>query len=474
MMKVANTILFAAACCMSIPAFASEKPSVRELLDKYAETMDKIQRSFIIKNESSGKFSYRTRLSKRSGKTHSLCETRFDGKHISQRTLKWGDLNRTLTNVPRNKALYRSYLWDGKQYITYREGYDGKYPSIVIINRDSGHDMKPLADAMNGNFRGDLVRVDSILRQARNVSVQDERDEIKGSACYVIDAVTEHGKYTLWIDPNHGYNIAKAMVRKKEHQLFSKKPPSRNYVSLEVIENVRFQQIDGVWVSMEADFKYDGNYTDGYFSKSKGHIKRTEVILNPDHNALGSFVPDDIKNGSRVHIVQVPGMTYTWQRDKKFIMDEWDGRTRYVPEDWSIRAGVGRPLPEFEGIDLDINIKDLSDKAILLCFFDMNQRPSQNCIQKLNTRVKELTAKDVAVAAVQASKVDKAKLNNWIKKYNVTFPVGMVKGDQEKIRFTWGVRSLPWLILTDKWRIVRVEGFGIDMLEEKIKQISQP
>lgn len=292
---------------------AVEHPSVSDLLDKYAETQDKIQRSFIIKTESSSNFSYRTRLSKRSGRDHRLRDTRFDGDRISMSELKWGDLNLTLKDVPKNKALYRSYLWDGKRYITYTKDLDGKYPNMVIINGDSGHDMMPLAGELHGNFRGDSVRVDSILRKARNVSVRDELDEITGSACYVIDAITERGKYTLWMDPNHGYNLAKAVIQKKEHQLFPKRPPSKNYVSLRIMGNVRFEKIDDIWVPMEVDLKYNGNYAHGYFSKSKSHVKRTEVILNPDHDALGSFVPDDIENGSKVYVVQVPGITYIWQ-----------------------------------------------------------------------------------------------------------------------------------------------------------------
>jgi hypothetical protein len=32
------------------------------------------------------------------------------------------------------------------------------------------------------------------------------------------------------------------------------------------------------------------------------------------------------------------------------------------------------------------------------------------------------------------------------------------------------VKSLPWLILTDKAHIITAEGFGLDELDEKIKE----
>ncbi len=48
----------------------------------------------------------------------------------------------------------------------------------------------------------------------------------------------------------------------------------------------------------------------------------------------------------------------------------------------------------------------------------------------------------------------------------------MIEGDEEKIRFTWGVRSLPLLILTDKEHIVRAEGFMLSELEAKIGEVA--
>ena len=38
----------------------------------------------------------------------------------------------------------------------------------------------------------------------------------------------------------------------------------------------------------------------------------------------------------------------------------------------------------------------------------------------------------------------------------------------DKTRFTWGVKALPWLILTDKQHTVRAEGFNINELDDKI------
>jgi hypothetical protein len=134
---------------------------------------------------------------------------------------------------------------------------------------------------------------------------------------------------------------------------------------------------------------------------------------------------------------------------------------------------VGRPLPELKDLKIEISSADVSDKMILVCFWDMEQRPSRNCIMRLAKQADQLKQKGVTVVTVQASKIDENALNKWVKNYNIPFTVGMVQGDEEKTRFTWGVRSLPWLILTDQEHIVRSNGFSLTELDEKISAIAQ-
>ena len=75
--------------------------------------------------------------------------------------------------------------------------------------------------------------------------------------------------------------------------------------------------------------------------------------------------------------------------------------------------------------------------------------------------------------AVQASKIDKNTLDEWVKESKVPFSVGLIQDDAEKARFAWGVHSLPWLILTDKNHVVNSNGFSLAQLDNKI-QSAQP
>ncbi|MCP4610327.1 MAG: redoxin domain-containing protein [Planctomycetes bacterium] len=134
---------------------------------------------------------------------------------------------------------------------------------------------------------------------------------------------------------------------------------------------------------------------------------------------------------------------------------------------------VDKPLLDLKDLKIEIPPAGTDDEMVLACFWDMEQRPSRNCIIRLARQAQQLKQKGVTVIAVQASKIDENTLNQWVKKYNIPFKVGMIQSDVEKSLFTWGVRSLPWLILTDRQNIVQAEGFSINELDERIAALRE-
>ena len=138
------------------------------------------------------------------------------------------------------------------------------------------------------------------------------------------------------------------------------------------------------------------------------------------------------------------------------------GKSNFAP------SLIGKSLPDMSDITVNFTPADAQGKMMLFCLFDMNQRPSRHCVNQLVKQAKPFETKGVIIA-VQASKMDQEVLNQWVKKFNVPFSVGMIKGDTEKARFNWGVKSLPWLILTDSKHVVRAEGFGLTELDDKIE-----
>jgi hypothetical protein len=303
-----------------------KKPTAFELLDKYAETQDKLQ-SFIVKFENT-RYHASTSLPGRlprlgPSEPKGYHEYRFDGKRSKRLFCMWGHVGMSPEFTPKDRAKYGSRLWDGETFFQYggqEKHASSPFGSVTQItnfkdNIEEGR--KTFCHAylmLRGYFYGDYERVDSIVRDADTISVQDNTQSIGASDCYVINAVTKHGKYKLWIDPAHGYNIAKAIARKTRGDLNSHGLLKGKAKALFSMKNVRFKKIEGLWVPMEADTYSSQTWSKGEFWKSSGHIKRTEFILNPDHDALGSFLPDDIRDGAPVSLINgVRTKGYTWR-----------------------------------------------------------------------------------------------------------------------------------------------------------------
>ncbi|HCO92791.1 MAG TPA: hypothetical protein DIU00_02380 [Phycisphaerales bacterium] len=137
-----------------------------------------------------------------------------------------------------------------------------------------------------------------------------------------------------------------------------------------------------------------------------------------------------------------------------------------------IKSLLGKYLPDFKEL-IDIKPEQVQNKRLLFCFFDFQQRPSRNTILKIAKQNKSLARKGIVVAAVHASKIESDKLHAWAKDNNLPFPVGAITGDIETIRSAWGVKALPWLILTDRNHVAAAEGFGLDELGKKLELIRE-
>ena len=153
--------------------------------------------------------------------------------------------------------------------------------------------------------------------------------------------------------------------------------------------------------------------------------------------------------------------------DIKIVVSERDERGRPVPS--RPPSLVGETLPDLKNVGINLSPDDIEGKRLLVCFWDMDQRPSRHCLTQLVKQAEQLEDKGVVVIAVQASNVARDALEKWIKESGLPFPVGTIQDDAKKIRFTWGVHSLPWLILTDRKHAVTDEGFGVAEIGDRLE-----
>ena len=130
---------------------------------------------------------------------------------------------------------------------------------------------------------------------------------------------------------------------------------------------------------------------------------------------------------------------------------------------------IGKPLPELEKMGIELPA-GASERMILVCLWDMEQRPSRNYIKELAKKADDLAEADVVVACVQVADVDDKVVNEWVKENKIPFAIGKSIPEMGKSTFDWGVKSMPWLILTDRSHIVIKEGFSLSDLNEQILQ----
>ena len=360
--------------------------------------------------------------------------------------------------------------YDGTQLASiYRDDPPGNHPKAILWGTAGGllHKISqewaegieqggPLVGKVGGS---DFHSVYDLLKGASNVTLHDTATKILDYDAYLLDANTRYGIVRAWISPDAGNNCLKWEIVKAQNQFYLDGATTDDQFThwVAAYDAERVEQIDGRYITTQAKFKYTVTDDDTELSNYTHHYKLTNIDFDPDYEAMGAF-KIQLPEGTVASHEEVPGIQFRWTNGK------------FVPDvnDYLIRHLTGKPLPDFNMIKTDFDLEQAAGKRILVCFWDMNQRPSRHCINQLVKQTEQLKNKGVITIAVQASKMDQEVLNQWIKKYNIPFPTGMVEGDAEKTRFAWGVKSLPWLILTDQKHIVKANGFSLAELDERI------
>ncbi len=283
------------ACAAGEPA----PPTANVLLQWFAATQEK-QKSFVLKCEDKVESSGNGRSTP--FLLREVREVRSDGQRCYIHTSE-SQGNDGIPNLP----LWR--LWDGRRMFTYSHARQPENDYLIIdkisvskANLEAqGYDQGP----SRGYLGQDKERVDSILRQASKISVRPRMERANDSDCWVIDAVATHGKYTLWIDPGHGYNLARAEVVKSQGDRDGDTVLPKNTSIQSSVVNARFLCFDQTWVPAESRSAFAARSPESWFLAKTSH-KITEFTVNPDHPKLGSFRLMPIRNGAQVVISGAP------------------------------------------------------------------------------------------------------------------------------------------------------------------------
>ena len=327
-----------------------------------------------------------------------------------------------------------------------------------------------------------------VMSEARSLQLRDKMEIVDGHETYVLEAQTKYGKHILWIDPEYGFHPRRMAIHKVTGDYdFDTKlgdpprplPPNvspavpwcATVKSDLIVDNIRIEKIDGRYVPISAEIHDYEKFEDGQFTEVISMYKRRDVNFNPDFDALVRNFLEGVPDETKVYVYheQNPrGAEYKWYQGE--VVDFQRRKVDYKPKKY--QSLLGKSLPSLD--DLGIKSSEIEDnKIIVTCFFDMSQRPSRHTVRKLAERTDEFKRKGIMIFGFQVSQVDKSMLVDWAKEQDIDFPIGMIEGEEEETRLTWGVRSLPWLILTDKQHIITNEGFDLNELDALIKAVNK-
>jgi len=457
-------------------------PTGPELLDKYAQTQDRLMSSFISKLEIDGRFRAfaKDRPNIKPGETyrkHFKMELRFDGKRSYEYLKMWGD-RPGMSPASEAKAQHSYDLWDGRiryDYITHPHLVDDPGKLTLYYERIS-HWQHAQGQALRGYFPGASERIDTELRQASTLSVESRKDGTDGSQLYLASGSTRGSEFQIWFDPEHGYNIARAIVKRswadwnRPEGRPDRSPKGHATVWL---DDVSFKQVDGLWVPVAANYRRDHEYVTGEYEKAQYRIVVTEFVVNPNHEALESFRTSFIQNGAEVggYVDLNNGLQmawdpkYCWQTGAGIVADRNGYLVPYEPDKGVLP--VIKRVPELRYLHLESIQGKAKGKAVLLCFCDLTQPASQQYVTALREKVRSLDG--IVVALVDCSGAGAAR-NSSRTKDRISFPIGVIDRYADNLRRAWGVKQMPHLVLTDHEHVVIAEGFGLDELVEKIEE----
>lgn len=260
---------------------------------------------------------------------------------------------------------------------------------------------------------------------------------------------------TPWIDDN---NITVHI----DHQFTDSIPQSRSR-GLPVVTRRRSEH--NITVPNAGTIVLSPQFEDSWKQKDKpGTFIFATVHLIP------SDVPSTVEYPS-TRILRQRQLTLDGQQAKSYsenqgLIESNKGIPEPQPE-----SLLGKKIPHSEDMEI---LKQVGKKGLLICFWDMNQRPSRNMIMELAKRSKEIQTNRILLMLEQTSPVKPAKLKEWLDNREIRLPYYSSTQAMEAISnqelFRWGVRALPWLILADEEGIVQAEGSNIEQLDEILRE----
>jgi hypothetical protein len=257
-------------------------------------------------------------------------ELRFDGTRYKLCQKLWGPM--PPDTYRENNPRYSFSLYDGTNVWAYMaDPTAGPGTARPRVNRyHLTMNSVPMADRIDGNlgiackvyfllgyFPIGKTRIALNFRQASSLSVRKQTELVDGSPCIVIDAVTKSGRGSIWLDPEHGYLIAKAEYHVKAGDLFNNHFQKTGTVMDFKLYDVRFKKVNDTWVTVAGTEESNNVWLpDGYEHYKESYVI-SEITLHPDFSTLpNAFALEDVHEGAKVQVVNNHKGNFVWRNGK--------------------------------------------------------------------------------------------------------------------------------------------------------------
>ena len=329
-----------------------ERPSpdlaAGQLLALHEQAQQKTYRSFIsrIQMDTQGFLSHHNILQPGHRRSRYVVEVRTDGRRHYWSEEFSGQCYPTLAETtPAADPRIKWFLFDGRLY--YTSGHEPMWRvNRAVQQRKAGQKLQALRNMLGVRISDEVDPISPFtllcqykpgqdalslppgigtlefvpdnflipkLKTNASARLEPNLETIEGTKCYVVKAAlreiisqpkdmsyTNERVLRIHFSPDFDWNI----VRFEETNT-SRRVSERRYtmVTHSLVDKVRFEKINERWAPMEWQVTTQTRDLNSLFRQNTTNkVKRVQLLLNPDHEALGSFKPSFVKDGAAVRL----------------------------------------------------------------------------------------------------------------------------------------------------------------------------
>ena len=205
------------------------------------------------------------------------------------------DNSRILFNGKKEHARHNRLIWDGKDWLSYVTRDDQPNSPEAAVrhkNDDYQYVYRTYAPFLFGHLDYDKPEENCItlLLKSESLYMQEAFDNVDGHPCRKIHGNIDKNYYTIWIDPQSGYNIRKALIVRNaiDSEFYGSNIVSR----IDEMNNTTIKQCDGNYFLSSATFTSHMTSSSGTKLERIIEASIKEIKRNPNFETLGAFKMD--------------------------------------------------------------------------------------------------------------------------------------------------------------------------------------